>query len=231
MSGGAWSRLFLQPLGIKLPQLKIQGSVLRTAPIANGPKGVGWLKDFAYRERLDGGYTIADGTQNRVSIVPDHFRFLREFLPALKSEWAGLTLRLDRRFIHELLHWRPAALDRTSLYERIRCLAPAPVEASNRRALAAAARMFPAFRDARVVQQWAGMIDVMPDAIPVISAADSLPGLILSTGYSGHGFGVGPAAGRLTADLVTGDRPIVDPAPFRFSRFSDGSNHAVGKLI
>ncbi len=67
------------------------------------------------------------------------------------------------------------------------------------------------------------MIDVTPDAVPVISAVDSLPGFFIATGFSGHGFGIGPGAGRLVADLVIGTDPIVDPTPFRFTRFSDGS--------
>jgi glycine/D-amino acid oxidase-like deaminating enzyme len=37
------------------------------------------------------------------------------------------------------------------------------------------------------------------------------------------GFGIGPGAGRLVAALVTGNEPFVDPTPFRFPRFSDGS--------
>jgi glycine/D-amino acid oxidase-like deaminating enzyme len=68
------------------------------------------------------------------------------------------------------------------------------------------------------------MIDVMPDAIPVISAVDKLPGFFIATGFSGHGFGIGPGAGSLMADMVTGAPPVVDPAPFRLSRFTDGSN-------
>ena len=39
---------------------------------------------------------------------------------------------------------------------------------------------------------------------------------------SGHGFGIGPAAGQLAADVATASEPLVDPTPFRFSRFSDG---------
>ena len=46
---------------------------------------------------------------------------------------------------------------------------------------------------------------------------------VIATGFSVHCFGIGPGAGRLMADLVAGDPPIVDPAPFRFSRFGDGS--------
>ena len=81
----------------------------------------------------------------------------------------------------------------------------------------------PVLRNAQVQQVWAGQIDVTPDAVPVISKHDDVPGLIIATGFSGHGFGIGPGAGHLVADLVTGDTPIVDPLPFRFSRFSDGT--------
>ena len=50
-----------------------------------------------------------------------------------------------------------------------------------------------------------------------------LTGLILATGFSGHGFGIGPAAGRLAADLVTAAPTAVDVQPFVLSRFFDGS--------
>jgi glycine/D-amino acid oxidase-like deaminating enzyme len=57
----------------------------------------------------------------------------------------------------------------------------------------------------------------------VISTVRSHPGLVVATGFSGHGFGIGPAAGRLAADLVTGATPIVDPTAFRYERFIDGT--------
>jgi glycine/D-amino acid oxidase-like deaminating enzyme len=44
----------------------------------------------------------------------------------------------------------------------------------------------------------------------------SLPGFFIASGFSGHGFGIGPGAGHLIADLVTGKTPIVDPRPFRY---------------
>jgi glycine/D-amino acid oxidase-like deaminating enzyme len=59
--------------------------------------------------------------------------------------------------------------------------------------------------------------------LPVISAVDRLPGFYLATGFSGHGFGIGPGAGHLAADLVNGDAPSVDPTPFRYSRLVDGT--------
>jgi glycine/D-amino acid oxidase-like deaminating enzyme len=67
------------------------------------------------------------------------------------------------------------------------------------------------------------MIDVTPDAVPVISETPHLPGCIIATGFSGHGFGIGPAAGEFAAQLAVGQKPLVDPTPFRVQRFSDGS--------
>jgi glycine/D-amino acid oxidase-like deaminating enzyme len=92
------------------------------------------------------------------------------------------------------------------------------------RARASIGESFPAFKNVTVAETWGGMIDVMPDAIPVISAVDTLPGFFIATGFSGHGFGIGPGAGRLMADMVSGAPPVVDPTPFRLSRFTDGSN-------
>ena len=57
------------------------------------------------RKRLDGGYTVADGNANVAPIVPDSFRFLGDFMPALRTEYSSLRLRLDGRFLQE---WREA---------------------------------------------------------------------------------------------------------------------------
>nr|MDA8253960.1 FAD-binding oxidoreductase [Rhodospirillales bacterium] len=103
LAGGAWSRLFCGSLGLRLPQLKVRATVLRTAPIENGPETSAWLGDFSYRKRQDGGYTIANGRGNVVPLVPDSFRFFREFLPAMRAERRGIRLRLTERFFKEAM--------------------------------------------------------------------------------------------------------------------------------
>lgn len=118
-----------------------------------------------------------------------------------------------------------------SPFERTRILDPPPNAAMNRQAMAEMAALYPAFRQAKVVQQWGGFIDVTPDVIPYIGSVGALPGLTVATGFSGHGFGIGPAAGRLAAQLAIHETPCVDPAPFRYSRFSDGSAIQIGREI
>ncbi len=223
LAGGAWSRRFLRDLGVTLPQLKVRASVMRTAPLEGGPDTSLWFGGAAFRKRLDGGYNIANGHVNVVPLVPDSIRFFNHFLPALGSEWKSLKLRLDSRFTQEMAEARPVPFDQVSPYEKTRVLDPAPDRAFLRQAMTELVRVFPVFAQARVEQEWAGMIDVTPDAVPVISPVDAVPGLIVATGFSGHGFGIGPGAGRLAADLATGTTPVVDPHDFRLSRYSDGS--------
>ncbi|MBF2713772.1 NAD(P)/FAD-dependent oxidoreductase [Agrobacterium vitis] len=223
LAGGAWSNLFCGNNGLDLPQLKVMNSVLRTKPLEGGPEEAIWSNGFAIRKRSDGGYTIANGFQNIVDIVPASFRYARNFLPALRHEWRSLDLRLTGRFFDEWRIPRRWSLDEASPFEYNRVLDPVPSKAMTDGALAQLKKAFPIFEKAEISQRWAGMIDVTPDAIPVIDAIDAIPGFHIATGFSGHGFGIGPAAGRLMADIVTGRNPIVDRKDFRFSRFSDGS--------
>jgi glycine/D-amino acid oxidase-like deaminating enzyme len=203
--------------------LKLRSTVLRTTPVTGLPEAAVAGKGFAFRKRLDGGYSIARGMTSHVEIVPDSFRLFFNFLPALKAEWHSLRLHVNARFMEEWRrpsHWR---LDEPSPFEQVRVLDPAPIESDLAAARDSLAAAFPAFAGAAVAQEWAGMIDATPDAVPVISPVDSVPGFFIATGFSGHGFGIGPGAGRLMADLVMGSTPVVDPSDFRLSRFTDGS--------
>ena len=223
LAGGAWSSLFARNTGLRLPQLKVKNSVIRTKPLEGGPEHAIWSEGFSIRKRQDGGYTIADGFRNIVDIVPDSFRYMRDFLPALGAEWKALMLRFGGRFYDEARLPNKWSLDEASPFEYNRVLDPKPAFNLQDKALDNLRKAFPVFEKAEIAQRWAGAIDVTPDAIPVISPIDQIPGFYIATGFSGHGFGIGPGAGRLAADLVLGRTPVVDPTPFRFSRFSDGS--------
>jgi glycine/D-amino acid oxidase-like deaminating enzyme len=222
-AGGAWTSLLCRGAGIRLPQLKVRSSVLRTEPLDGLPETAMWADDFAFRKRSDGGYTIADGHSSVAEIVPDSFRFLFDFLPLLRKEYSSFKLRLGARFATEWKSWTPRPLDQPSVYEAVRTLDPEPDRAGLQRGLGRLAAAFPGFAKAKIAQSWAGYIDATPDAVPVISTVAGLPGLVVATGFSGHGFGIGPGAGRLAAELVTGRPPVVDPTPYRYDRFTDGS--------
>ena len=66
-----------------------------------------------------------------------------------------------------------------------------------------------------------------------VDAAGGAPiaGLVIATGMSGHGFGIGPAIGRVVADLVAGRAVGHDLSRFRLSRFTDGTKVAPGPAL
>jgi glycine/D-amino acid oxidase-like deaminating enzyme len=113
---------------------------------------------------------------------------------------------------HETLH--RSRLDQPTPMERTRILDPAPdrntVQLTHQRAL----DLLPELKRTKVTASWAGYIGV-----PAIGEISHLPGLILAAGFNGHGFGLGPGADHLIADLVTGTAPIVDPLPHDPGRF------------
>jgi glycine/D-amino acid oxidase-like deaminating enzyme len=224
LAGGAWSRLFCGNFGVELPQLKVLATVMRTAPLEGGPEISASGGLFGFRKRMDGGYTVATLGVRTIDLVPDHFRLFFEYLPAVRLHWKKLRFRAGGRWAEEWRRPRRWGLDETSPFEAVRVLDPEPDRIVVERARDATADAFPVFRNAVVAESWGGMIDVMPDAVPVIAPVDSLPGFYIATGFSGHGFGIGPGAGKLVADIVAGDPTLVDPTPFRLSRFTDGSN-------
>ncbi|HKQ94721.1 MAG TPA: FAD-binding oxidoreductase [Aestuariivirgaceae bacterium] len=223
VAAGAWSRLFLGNAGVDFPQLAVVNSVMRTAPLDAGHEHSASGMKFAFRKRLDGGYTVSHRHLSVADIVPESFSQFFRFLPVLLTDRKGLRLRLGGRFFEAVRLKRRWAMDEVTPFEDVRILDPEPVAAILAEAEASLKQTFPAFAGLEIVERWAGCIDATPDAVPVISAIESRPGLYLASGFSGHGFGLGPGAGRLMADLVTGRPPVVDPRPYRYGRYFDGT--------
>jgi glycine/D-amino acid oxidase-like deaminating enzyme len=149
-------------------------------------------------------------------------RFLHEFLPMWWLHRNSAKPRLGRARLRESAmprRWKPDAM---TPFERVRILDPVPSKPILDQAKQRLVQAFPAMHGMRVTETWGGAVDVTPDGIPVISAVESVPGFFIATGFTGHGFGIAPGAGRLMAELVMGETPVVDPAPFRFNRFADG---------
>lgn len=223
LAGGAWSRLFCGNHGVYLPQLSIHSSLVRIAPLAGGPGANTFAPGYAFRQHADGGYVFGPTHGHTVPVTRDSFELCLTFLPALRNQWRQMNVRFGKAFFDDFKVPRRWSLDEVSPFERQRMLDPAPDKALNLSTLANMAAEFPAFREARVVEHWAGMIDATPDSVPVISAVDSIPGLYLNTGYSAYGLTMAPAGARLLSDLMTGRQPSIDGHPYRHSRFLDGS--------
>jgi glycine/D-amino acid oxidase-like deaminating enzyme len=113
----------------------------------------------------------------------------------------------------------------------MRILDPKPDMARLRKVLRSFATLYPDLPPVTLKSAWAGMIDTMPDIVPVVDHCAQIPGVTIGTGMSGHGFGIGPGMGRVLAALVMGDAPGHDLHRFRASRFSDGSAIRLGPAL
>ena len=93
---------------------------------------------------------------------------------------------------------------------------PTPVQIQ--RALPLAHALFP-LGDAVDAQPWIGARPCLPDMLPVIGKAPRHAGLWFDFGHQHHGLTLGPATGRLLAEMMTGEAPFADPGPFATERF------------
>ena len=82
-----------------------------------------------------------------------------------------------------------------------------------------AARFVPRLRELRVTRSWCGFRPWLPDGLPAIGPLDD-GGIWTSTGHEGAGVCHGPISGRLLAQMICGEQPELDPAPFDPRRFS-----------
>jgi glycine/D-amino acid oxidase-like deaminating enzyme len=231
VAAGAWSRLFLGAYGLALPQLAVLASVAATEPM---PQIFPWAAadgHFAFRRRADGGYSLAPGAEHDFFIGPDVLRSFGKYLPVLKKDFRSTHFRPAAPQGYPDAWGTPRRWAGQSPFERCRILNPAPNMATIGRVRESFARAFPGLGRPVLKAVWAGMIDTMPDVVPVVDHAPGIPGLTIATGMSGHGFGIGPGMGRVLADLIRGRAPGHDLARFRLSRFSDGSKIDLGPSL
>lgn len=222
-AAGAWSSLFCRSLGIDVPQLKVRGTVARTAPAEKVLEGNLFDHRLGIRRREDGGYTVAHGSILDHGITPATFRYAFKFLPALLQEIRVLRLRFGEDFFTELSMPKRWALDQISPFEQNRVLNPEPSERVLKGIRRNLYEVFPQLAGVDIVESWAGMVETSPDVVPMIGEVGTAAGFYLATGFSGHGFGIGPGAGKALAAMLTGADNSIDLSPFRLGRFFDGT--------
>ncbi|RWN67669.1 MAG: FAD-binding oxidoreductase [Mesorhizobium sp.] len=233
VASGAWTSLFLRAHGISIPQLSVRSTVAATEPMPEIYAGAATDEHIAFRRRQDGGYTLASGGASQLYVGPDAFRHAIKYVPALRANPLGTRYLPAAPMGYPDAWSTPRKWDATqeSPFERMRILNPAP-EPSGLRSIERGFReLFPQVKDVRLKASWAGMIDAMPDVVPIVDRVAEIPGLVVATGMSGHGFGIGPGMGRVVSDLIQGNEVGHNLNRFRISRFSDGSPIRLGPAL
>jgi glycine/D-amino acid oxidase-like deaminating enzyme len=225
-AAGAWSARLVRTLGLALPQRWVRGTVARTTAAPAVTACAVWGPGVAFRQRRDGSFNIAAGGALDHDVTLDSLRQLRFFLPNFWKNKALFRFHVGRPLLATLVAALPASSARRQPLVWDRALEPMPNPAKVRRSLAELSRVLPSLPPLGIAKAWAGYIDAAPDLVPVIGEVPRLKGLVLATGFSGHGFAMGPIAGRLVAELIVDGKTSLDISGFRFSRFAEG---AIGK--
>lgn len=227
LAGGAWASLFCRQLNLRFPQATVRQSMLAVAGGAEGVPDALHTKAVSITRRGDWGHGLAISGRGRVDPTAQLLRFAPQFLPMVARRWRNLApggLEGIRSGHEGMSRW---SLDQPTPMERMRILDPTPDAATVRLTRERALALVPALKGRAVTATWAGYIDTTPDGVPGIGEFESLPGFVLAAGFSGHGFGIGPGAGHLIADLVSGSETIVDARPYHPRRFNQS---AFGKV-
>jgi D-amino-acid dehydrogenase len=175
-----------------------QGAVVaREVVVALGP----W-SDLVFRPL---GYSIPLGVKRgyHLHLAPDGNAVLHH--PVLDSDLGYLLAPMKR------------GIRLTTGVEFARRDAP-PTPIQIQQALPRARALFP-LGDAVDAKPWKGARPCLPDMVPVIGRAPRHPGLWFDFGHQHHGLTLGPATGRLLAEMMTGETPFTDPKPYAVERF------------
>jgi len=80
-------------------------------------------------------------------------------------------------------------------------------------------KYFPQLADLKIIRTWSGWTDHTIDGCAVIGPIDEIPGLYVASGYTGHGFCMGPVTGKILSALIMGKTTCVPWEQLKYNRF------------
>jgi glycine/D-amino acid oxidase-like deaminating enzyme len=216
LAAGSGSARLARGAAAEIPQQLVSQTVILTEPVPVVTQAAAWTGELFIRQDARGCLRLAAAARNEIVLDPAGIRHAGRFLSSYLSNRSRLRVPLD-----------PASLTR-ALLRPVQStwggvLPPRPRFDDVRFCLERAQRYFPGLGGLRFRRAWSGEIEVTPDALPVIDGEGGPSGLVITTGMSGHGFGLGPIVGTVVADIVDGAETGFDLRPFRSARFHDGS--------
>ncbi len=231
-AAGAWSHKVARMVGQTLPYRMVRASVGQTNPTDHvtdmaviGPR-------IAFRQRPTGEVYIAPGSGGTdYDVDLDSFKHIRLFMPNFRRNREMFRLHVGSALIKDILRSLPGSPSRRHPFAHTVGVEPEPNRKVIDKALVTFKSMFPDLKDLKINHYWSGRIDATPDALSVIGEADSPKGFYFCTGFSGRGIGIGPIAGKVTAELIADGESSVDIHALRHSRFKDGDMDMIKAVV
>ncbi|MBI2846275.1 MAG: FAD-binding oxidoreductase [Chloroflexi bacterium] len=123
-------------------------------------------------------------------------RQIKRALPLYRKEWPDLDfpVGVEPRINHSALEYRRQEL----------------------------IKIMPFVSKLKIAKRWAGLLDLSPDLVAILGEVEHPKGFIVTCGFSGHGWALGPITGKLISELILDGKPSISLHAFRPSRFAEG---------
>ena len=220
-AAGAWASKVARMVGLRLPQRAVRATVACTTPAPVFTHTVVWGDGVAFRQKRDGTLYVAGGGRGDYDVDLETFRQVRWFIPNFLRARRSLRVKLGSALVNDALRAMPWSSARRRPFAHTVGVEPEPNRQTVDATMRNLKRLVPSLADVGVLRTWAGRIDATPDAVPVLGEAPGVRGFYIGTGFSGHGFALGPGAGFTLAELILDGETSIDIHPLRYSRFQE----------
>ena len=232
-AAGSHSGFLGRMAGLDLPQRSMRATVAATAPLPRLTELGIWAAGLGIRQARDGSVILGRASAHTAEhdVTLESLRHLHLFLPVFLRNRELFRLRVGMPLVRDVLRHLPgtaaAARPFAHLVDEEPPANPQTVEGS----LGLLKQYFPHLAHAAIARSWAGVIDATPDLLPVLGEVKTKRGFYFATGFSGHGFGLGPGAGRVLADLIAIGRTEIGIQAMRYERFAEGGMSKARKIL
>ncbi|MEE9199221.1 MAG: FAD-binding oxidoreductase [Dehalococcoidia bacterium] len=231
-AAGVWAARLARTCGVKIPMRIIRTHVTITEPKPDFTSPLVWTPGVSFRPTVDGNILLGAGGKIPVdhdidlSSIQDFTLFRKGFFQFRKQ----IKIHVGRPLLNDIMSRLPGTAIHGRFFASTVGVEPEVNWDSIRKMREAFFEHMPHLRGLRFVKTWAGWIDLTPDIIPILGEVPGVKGLILATGFSGHGFALGPITGRVISELVLDGKPSLPLDDFRLSRFKEKGVAAIRRL-
>ena len=231
-AAGVWAPRLAGTCGVRIPLRVIRTHVTITEPQPDHQAPLVWTPRVAFRPTVDGNILLGAGAAARFDhdIDLNSLRDLRYFWQGFKQFRKKMQLHIGNKLLNDILSHVPGTTQNQRYFASTVGVEPEVNWDTIRQMREAFFEYMPGLKGLRFVKTWAGLIDLTPDILPVLGEAPGVKGLILATGFSGHGFALGPITGRLISEIVLDGKPSLPLDDFRLARFKEKGVGAIRRL-
>ena len=231
-AAGVWAPRLARTCGVNIPIRVVRTHVTITEPQPDFTSPLVWSPKVAFRPTIEGNILLGAGADLPVDhdIDLNSLRDLRYFKQGIVQFRKHMKLHLGRALLNDLLRYLPGTTQNQRYFASTVGVEPEVNWDTIKRVREGFFEHMPHLKGLRFVKTWAGLIDITPDILPVLGEAPGVKGLILATGFSGHGFALGPITGRLISELILDGKPSLPLDDFRLTRFAEKGVKEIKRL-